>query len=251
MNAEKDLINKFKTIRNQGWIETSRYGDQCLGNTFEDLVGVKENNRNEADYKGIEIKTRRCLTNSLMSLFTKAPTFPRGVNTYLRTTYGIEEEKTGQVVLNTTVSGKKFNTHRGGHSFKIEVDRKEEKLWLIIKNTTTGEIIDGINKGKQIYWSFDVLKNALFNKLDKIALVDGEENIMNNVHYVKFTNLYIIQHLTLDKLLDAIENGDLFVDIRLGVYKSGKKSGLTHDHGTGFRIKENRLLTQYASYTIY
>lgn len=95
------------------------------------------------------------------------------------------------------------------------------------------------------------MKYALFNKLDKIALVDGKENIMNNVHYVKFTNLYIIQHLTLDKLLDAIENGDLFVDIRLGVYKSGKKSGLTHDHGTGFRIKENRLLTQYASYTIY
>lgn len=251
METENELIKKFFEIKNREWIQTNRHGDQCLGNTFEDLVGVKENNRNDADYNGIELKARRSLTSSLMSLFTKSPSFPRGVNTYLRLTYGVDEEQTGQIILNTTVSGAKFNTHRGGHSFKIEVDREEEKLWLIVKETASDRIIDGKNCGKQIFWTFDVLRNALKNKLDKIALVDGQEKIINGIHYVKFTSLYMIHGLTLEKLISAIEKGDLFVDIRLGVYKSGKNIGKTHDHGTGFRIKEDKLLTEYASFNIY
>lgn len=40
------------------------------------------------------------------------------------------------------------------------------------------------------------------------------------------------------------------IDIRIGVYASGKNKGKTHDHGTAFRIKLERLL-QYATITTY
>ena len=35
------------------------------------------------------------------------------------------------------------------------------------------------------------------------------------------------------------------LDIRIGVYKSGQYFGKTHDHGTGFRIKESDLECLY------
>ena len=40
MNAKEELVIKFQEIKERGWIETKRHGDQCLGNTFEDLIFI-------------------------------------------------------------------------------------------------------------------------------------------------------------------------------------------------------------------
>lgn len=249
-NYEEQLIEMFKQIRSRDWIETTRHSDQCLGNTFEDLVGVKENNKNEADFHGIELKTHRSCTSSMVSLFSKAPSYPKGVNTYLRETYGVTEQESGKQVLNTTVGGDKFNTHRGGHKFKVEVDRSSSKMWLVIENMSTNEVVEDKLHGQNTHWDFSVLTSALEKKLKKIAIIYGEEKDENGKHYVKYTKMLLLSGLTLDKMLTAIENGDLMIDIRIGVYASGKNKGKTHDHGTAFRIKLERLL-QYATITIY
>lgn len=55
----------------------------------------------------------------------------------------------------------------------------------------------------------------------------------------------IIEGLTLDKLIKSIKDGKLLIDIRIGVYASGKNAGKTHDHGTAFRILLKDLLTLY------
>lgn len=245
-----ELVNKFKEIRSRGWIETNRHGDQCLGNTFEDLLGVEENNKHEADYKGIELKAHRNITNSMVSLFSKAPSSPRGVNTYLRETYGVIDPKYNKQVLNTTVGGNKFNTHRGGHCFKVEVDRANQKMWLIIKDLNSNKVLEDETNGQMVNWNFAVLTKALEKKLKKIAIVYGDEKDENGKHYVKFDKLVIFEGLTLEKMLTAIEIGDLMIDIRIGVYASGKNEGKTHDHGTAFRIKLEHLLT-YGTTTTY
>lgn len=249
-NCEQELIKLFKEIRSRGWIETHRHDDQCLGNTFEDLIGVKENNKNEADYFGIELKTHRNITSSMVSLFSKSPSYPKKVNTYLRETYGVVESDSGKLVLNTTVGGDKFNTHRGGHRFKVEVDRNEEKMWLVIENMTNNEILEDKNHGKNTHWDFSVLTTALEKKLKKIAIIYGDEQDIDGKHYVRYTKMIILNDLSLEKMLIAIENGDLMIDIRIGVYASGKNKGKTHDHGTAFRIKLERLL-QYGTTTTY
>ena len=41
MTPQAELIEKFQKIKAQGWIETKRHGDQCLGNAFEDLIREK------------------------------------------------------------------------------------------------------------------------------------------------------------------------------------------------------------------
>lgn len=242
MDTEKMLVDLFEEIRERGWIKTSRHGDQCLGNTFEDLIGKEEDNKAKADFFDIELKSHREITGSLISLFSKSPSNPKGVNTYLRLKYGVDNaDGFEQKVLNTTISGKQFNSHRGGHNFKVEVDRENNKLWLLVKDTS-GTIIEGPENGEKVYWDFDILQNALDNKLKKIAILFGEEKKENQTTYVKYNKMVIFEGLTLEKMLKAIEDGDLYIDIRIGVYASGKNIGKTHDHGTGFRIHLEKLL---------
>lgn len=184
------------------------------------------------------------ITNSLLSLFSKSPSYPKGVNTYLREKYGVEDsEGFEKKVLNTTVSGKQFNTHRGGYNFKVEVDRQSRKLWLLVKKNSSGELVEGKNSGKGVYWDFKVIENALIKKLNKIAILYGDEKDEQGKHYVRYTKMKILEGLTLEKMLKAIEVGDLFIDIRIGVYASGRNIGKTHDHGTGFRIHLDKLLS--------
>ncbi len=245
MNAEIRLIELFQGIRARGWIATTRHGDQCLGNAFEDLIGKKEDNKSEADFYGIELKSHRTITQSMVSLFSKSPSSPKGVNTYLREKYGVSEDLFGMNVLNTTISGARENTHRGGHGFMAVVNRAERRIYLQVRDLTTGEIIPD-----NVYWDFTVLERALEKKLSKIAILYGDEKDEGGVHYVRYTKMLLFSGLTIEKMLRSIEVGDLKIDIRIGVYHTGKNKGKTHDHGTAFRIPLEALL-KYGEVTEY
>lgn len=244
---ELHLVNLFQQIRNRGWIETRRYGDQCLGNTFEDLIGKAEDNHSVADFNGIEIKSHRETTKSLVTLFSRAPSYPRRANSFLRTTYGVDEENFGYPVLNTTIRGDKWNTHRGGYSYKAEVDYQNGYIKLLIRNTSTGILEDN-----DIHWSFSVIEDAIKRKIHTIAIMYGEER-MNQCgqHCVKYNKMALIKGITLEQMLNALNEGNLYIDIRIGVYASGKKMGYQHDHGTAFRMFLNDLLGIYGSVEIF
>ena len=241
-DAEVKLIEKFKEIKRKGWLETKRHGDQCLGNAFEDFIGKKEDNKSEADFYGIELKAHRNVTQSMISLFSKAPSFPKGVNTHLRETYGVVDDQHNKRVLNTTINGVKENSHCGGHKFKLVVDRVNERIYVQIRDAESNVIIDD-----EIYWSFSVLSKALEKKISKVAILYGDEKDEDGKHFVRYTGMRIIEGLSIEKLIKSIEDGKLLVDIRIGVYASGKNKGKTHDHGTAFRMHLNDLLTLYGT----
>ena len=238
MDKKNELIEAFKIIKERGWIETRRHGDQALGNAFEDLLDVPENNSSEADFHGIEFKSQRITSSALMTLFSKAPTYPRAVNTKIRLEYGVEESEHGQMILNTTFTGNRENSHRGGYNFKARVDRENSKIHLEIRDQSSGVLED-----LEVWWGFSVLEKALEKKLKTIAILHGEEKVENGKRYVKYTKMDILTGLTVEKMVSAIEDGELFIDIRLGVYLTGKNIGKTHDHGTAFRIKLDKLLS--------
>ena len=56
--ALTELLGKFDKVKDQGWIDTLREGDTGIGYTFESLLGIRENNDQKADFKGIEIKCK-------------------------------------------------------------------------------------------------------------------------------------------------------------------------------------------------
>jgi len=47
-----------------------------------------------------------------------------------------------------------------------------------------------------------------------------------------------------------LESGDICFDLRMGAYKTGKRKGKSHDHGSGFRIKAKNINKLYSQHYI-
>lgn len=236
------IIEKFKKdflkIRDYGFVPSNRTHNTGIGKTFEDLVGVSENNIQEVDYEGlIEIKSARELSVSMVTLFTKSPTYPEGANTYLRENYGyVDPTHPPLRILHTTISALNFNTCKQEFGFKLEVDDKSEKIHLRIKNLIKDEVIDD-----NIYYSFDELRNIVEKKCRVIAFINAEHKKVGDKEHFKFKDAKLLTGLTFEKFIEFVRDGTITYDIRIGVYKSGKQRGKTHDHGSGFRIQKRSI----------
>ena len=55
----------------------------------------------------------------------------------------------------------------------------------------------------------------------------------------RFVEAYEVSGFDYDAFVLLLEQGKIFIDLRIGQYHGGHKNGQTHDHGTGFRIKES------------
>ena len=147
----------------------------------------------------------------MITLFTKSPDYPVCVNTFLRENFGsISSEYDNMKILHTTINTKDFNTHLSGNNFKILVDRNLKRLVLQVQDNNTKQIIY-----ENAYWSFENLQKCLEHKLKYVAIVGADEKFEGSNNYFKFTDIMLITGLTLDKFLEALENGDILVDIRI------------------------------------
>lgn len=88
MNNREKIIAAFQDIKRRGFIPSHRTHDTGIGKTFEDLIGIIENNERRPDLNGYEIKTKRETSTSYSTLFTKSPSYPKRANAYLRDRYG-------------------------------------------------------------------------------------------------------------------------------------------------------------------
>ncbi len=228
----------FSAIKQRGWVVSNRIHDTGIGKTFEDLIGIHENNNFLADYRNVlELKSKRELSESMVTLFTKSPSFPKKVNSILREKYGQPDGNAeGMKILHTTISGAKFNTFISKIGFKLEVDMKQKKIFIIIKDLQSGKIED-----TNIYYSFEDINEIIDKKCKYIAYITAENKKENNKEYFKFTRAVLLSGLTFEKFIEFVKKGIIVYDIRLGVYRSGKNKGKTHDHGSGFRILKNNL----------
>lgn len=242
MKNNVDLLkDKFDKIKNK-WYKTHRKGPTGIGKTFEDLLGKTEDNLPLPDFHDIELKAHDEKGNSMITLFTKAPNSPRGANNFLRSNYGYDDGK--GIKLHVSVKNKKMFSKSSGHFFQV-VDAPDEQSVKLLVFSKNDEEIDSVK------WSYTNLEKSINNKIKTLALIKASSKKDNSDQYYSYNSMVIIEKINLQNILDAINNNLLIVDIRLGIYKSGKNKGKTHDHGTGFRIKESDLLKISDHYEIY
>lgn len=224
-----DFIVEFEKVKAMGWIKTHRAGSTGIGKTLEDLLGIPENNLDEPDFGDYELKSCRIDSNSMLTMFTRAPE-PRRANTYLRMKYGYSSNAydNDEKVLHSTLSADRFTpVAETGHKLKISC--AADGIYI--------ECEDGV---ENIFWSREALK-ACFEKKYKNkfvyakALSHGEGA---NEEF-KFVEAYEVSGFDYDAFISLLEEGKIYVDLRIGQYHHGRNKGKTHDHGTGFRIKEN------------
>ncbi len=245
MTNEELIIARFKEVKALGWVKSNRKNNTGIGKTFEDYVGVVENNIDEPDLYGYEIKSHRSESASYVTLFTKSPTFPKGANSVLKDKFGSEYEDKPLKKLHTSIFANSYNKYDNRLSFKLINVIEEEKIYIGVFNIDDKELID-----KSVYYSYQDIRNVLRQKLKDLFYVSAERKYENDTEYFNFNKAEIYSNPSFDKFMDLLTNGDIMYDIRIGSYASGKNYGKAHDHGSGFRIKEEHLNDLYLNHRI-
>lgn len=230
-----NIIQEFVRIRNLGFIKSNRSNHTGIGKTFEDYLGVKENNIKDSDFDGFEVKSQRFLAGSKITLFTKSPTEPKQANSYLRDNYGKNDRTFPELkALHTSFYSNRFNTYLGKFAFKLEI-QKNRDIMILIKEIESDSVID-----KSIIYKYEDIQ-ASIRKLEKLFVVTAESKVVDEVEYFHYTKAKVFLEFKLDKFYELLESGDIQFDIRIGSYKTGTNFGKAHDHGSGFRIHRAKL----------
>lgn len=224
-----DFIREYTNICSMGWIKTHRAGPTGIGKTLEDLLGIKENNIDGPDFGDYELKSCRLNSNSMLTIFTKTPQ-PKGAVNTLRENFGYSsaaynnEEK----VLHSTLSADKFvDIADTGRSLKVVCD--SDKISIIADDSI-----------EYAYWTQTELKKAFEKKYkNKFVYAKAMSQGSGADEQFKFVDAYEVSGFDYNAFVSLLEQGKIYIDLRIGQYHGGAKNGQTHDHGTGFRIKES------------
>lgn len=196
------------------------------------------------------MKCQRIGTSSLTTLFHMEPS-PRAVRFVPRLLlpfYGWEHQSiSDEMSFRQTINGLS-RTDRG---FKVIVDHIARKVlisfdanavaerhseWLKSVERRVG--LDELNP--QPYWGFDDLFHKAGTKLLNCFYIRAEVKREGGQEYFWYKEIMVLQKFSLDNFLKAIEGGAVLVDF-------DARSG--HNHGTKFRLRQDRLPDLYGDVT--
>ena len=238
MKSNKELmIERFIA---KGFVESNRSHNTGIGKTFEDYVGIVENNLDAPDFAGFEIKSHRVASQSYVTLFTKSPSFPKGGNAFLKNTFGEPYEEDPELnSLHTSIFANSSNTYMQRLSFRL-LDDPHAQMLLIGVSDIQGNLID-----KRVGYTYQDIERCLLRKLNNLFYVTAEVEVRNGKEFFYFNRADIYMNPSFNKFMELLRGGKIMFDIRIGSYKSGPKRGKPHDHGSGFRILEGDIRLLY------
>ncbi len=251
--SKQTLINRLCEIRDLGWIETQRKGnDGGVGNTLEDLLGIEENNLPLPNAGEWEVKGQRAESSSLATLFHMEPS-PRAmrfVPQILLPGYGWPHKDAGIKFPKDELSFRQTLTarERTNRGFTVVVNREVGRIEISfdpksVDTHTHSEWLRSVRDRKgltelrpQPYWGFEDLFHKAGTKLNKTLYAIAERKREGGSEYFHYSEFYMLEGFRLERFLDAIEQGDVLVDF-------DARTG--HNHGTKFRLRQNKYPNLY------
>jgi len=250
--TKPQLIAELKKIATEGWIENRRHGNQGgIGNTLEDLLGIKENNLPIPNASEWELKSQRLDTTSLTTLFHIEPS-PRAIGfvpQLFLPMYGWKHSEADKKYPTTEMSFRQtiHGNSASDRGFMVKIDRIDKKvlisfdykkvskkhaIWLkeVEKNIGLKEI------NPQPYWGFDDLASKAGTKLLNCFYVQAEVKKEDGKEFYHYSRVKMLQKFNFEGFLTAIEKGNILVDF-------DARTG--HNHGTKFRMRQNCLPNLY------
>lgn len=238
----ENLILKFRKIAEKGWIKKETNNPGEYGLNFEELLGNNKNDLQIADYKGIELKTKsHGKYSQYITLFNLTPLGKEFFEiNRLKTNYGYPDKQLKNCnILNGDVFCNSKNKIGAKFYFQLKVNKQENHINLLIFDKFNN-LIDNYT-----FWPYDLIKERIYCKLKYLALITVETRLKAKEKYYKYTNIEIYQFKTFDDFINAIEKDYIKIQFKIGVFKSGKRTGQTHDRGTGFQINKENITSIY------
>ncbi len=237
---EKKLYMEFNKIRKLGWIESMRNGTGGIGYTFETLLGKEEDYLQAPDYLGIEIKTMRQYGKKKIHLFCLAPDgdciFP--IDKIVEVLGYPDKEYKNYKVLSVNLTTLNYSSI-GNNRAKIFVNWKDSKVEIIACNMYCKSL--GVN----VSWSFELIKKAIYNKLQNLAIVKAYYKNENEKDYYYYNHISFYRLKDFNTFVKLIEKGYIEISFNVRIYKDIENLGKMNDRGTNFTIMEENIELLY------
>ena len=219
MNLE-ELLSHYRLIKEKGFIKSQRKGDCAVGNTFEDELGLKENNIAAPDLKNYELKVKRKGASGLQTLFNKEGEWQMKQIEFLEQ-YGFPHTKyIGEISGQSTIT--KSPNKRG---FYYESD--DDYLYVKVDDVII------------VRWDWCKLVEVFGNKFPNCIKVLAETIKDKGTEYFHYNEIYLYKGTTKQKFRELIENDLISIDFRL--YTQYNKGKCIRNRGTAFRIKHENM----------
>ena len=215
-----EFKQKFCSIKARGFIKSQRKGDGAVGNTFEDELGLQENNILGPDIEGNELKAARRGAGGKQTLFTKEGDWVVPQRDYVET-YGFPHTtKIGEMSGQSTVT--KTVNNRG-----LSIVTTDDYCAVVYGDTII------------VKWDWETLVNQFAKKFPACVKVFANVEKRDGVEYFHYNEAY--RFIGTDKNLfrTAIENDMIAIDIRMRTQNMIGKS--LRNRGTAFRINHSRM----------
>lgn len=213
----EEFKQKFQELRNKGFVKSLRKGPTGIGFTFEDLMGLYENNLALPDIDDIEIKAHRDNSKSMITLFT----FNR---------------KAWQI--NPLEAIRKYGSYddngRLGMYYTMSLTPNSAGLFLTVTDKEisvqhiSGEII--------ATWQLSTLAERFSQKIPALLFISAHTEERAGIEYFHFYRGQLRRGTTKELLSELFKTGNLLVDLRLH-----DKETMARNHGTDFRTFEDKL----------
>lgn len=237
MQSLQSIKQKFEHIKNLGWIESKRDGSTGIGYTLEKLFELNENNFEIPDFIIFELKSHRSYPKSYVTLFNATPDGDYLFEIeHIKQKFGYPDKILKQCkVLNCDIYANKISDIGNAYKQIIKIDYNEKKLRLYIMDNNL-KLVD-----KEVSWSFEMLKEKFERKLKYLAFINADKKRLDNKDYFKYNNLTFYRSLPFDKFIELLSKGLIRISFKIGVFRTGKRLGQTHNHGTSFSILEENI----------
>ena len=208
---------------------TLRSGSTGIGYTLETMLDIEENNSPGGDFMGMELKAFRdddlhMNDSEKMNLFLKEPAWIDGLKHADRVRkYGYVDDD-GREAMYSTVQIK-----RNSHGWIFRVARSEQRVYMRFEEEDVA------------FWTFDILKKRLIEKHSEAVFVAAharDSGKQEEFHYYAVT---WCRDPDIDAFVNLIEAGHVMLELRMHI----KTSGSVRNHGSAFRIKQNKIPALY------
>ena len=210
------LVEKLRRLRNRDYLPVHGKGTGRYGLSLEHYLSIPQNSSKEADFMGIELKTKHGKT--LQTLFSRVPTRYLACKdkNQLVEKFGYFDEKRKRQALytsfNNTPDSLGFNL--AAQKDKIVVNKKEVKV---------------------LEYDNSVLEEALLSKHNESAYVAVSTQRLNNGKVgCRFDQLLYCKSPSILSFMHMASDGNVYLDFTLS-----ETAGRVKDHGFLWRVPQD------------
>ena len=242
----RKLKCEFDVIKEKGYVRGIYNSSSAIGRTFEKELGLLMNKNSIPDYNGVEIKTRRTYSKSMITLFSAVSNGEEHLEIKrLKDTYGYPYYRDRKYkCLYVEIYANKLTFGGRYYQYKLDVDKVNKRLYLCVYNVY-GDLIE-----RKVYWSFDYLRQKLEAKLNYLALVHAWPKSIDNWNYFKYYKIDFYKLKDFNCFLFLLENDKIKLSLKIDIYLDSANYGKMYDHGCSFSISEDDLNKLFYKYII-